>query len=271
MRENLQDVITAAVADVTEHGYDNPERIAAWMTRIRQAATASLVPEHELAQVLQSTMRAIYTRLVERGRISKFHPGAARFTIDKVRPQLRAELDRRILASANLIKLNRAEAIEKTLRRFSGWATSVPVGGSGAVDRRDVKDNIRKSLTQLPFEERRVLIDQGHKFTSALNETIATGGGAIACVWRSRWRQAGYDYREDHKERDGLVYAIRGNWAIERGLMKLSPNGYVDQITKPGEEVFCRCSYEYIYNLRDLPTEMLTTKGKAELARVRVA
>lgn len=271
MPDTFQDVVNAAVADMIEHGYDSQERVDRWMAAIRAAAVGSLVPESVLAETLRQSFRASYRRQVEGGELARRNPGIARFTIQNVEPRLRAELDRRIMASAQLIKLNRTEAVEKTLRRFSGWSTSIPAGGTDQADRRAVKNDVKKAMRQLPYVERRVLIDQGHKFVAALSETVAVGGGAIAGVWHSRWRQAGYDYREDHKERDRLVYAVRGNWAIERGLMKAGPAGYTDQITKPGEEVFCRCSYSFLYNLRDLPADMLTVKGRAELARVRVA
>ena len=94
-----------------------------------------------------------------------------------------------------------------------------------------------------------------------INNLIAVEGGAIAARWHSKWRQPGYQYREDHKERDGKIWAIRGNWAIEKGLMKPGPNGYTDEITMVNEEPFCDCSYVYLYTLRALPDTMLTAKG----------
>lgn len=269
-KQTFYDVITAAVADIADHGYDSAERVAYWMGRIREAAATAMAPPHVLEEALQQALRSIYRRLIERGEIARYHPGVAQFTLEKVRPQLRAELDRRILASANLIKLNRQSAIETTLRRFSGWSSSVPAGGSRAVDKRDVKTDIRKAMAALPFEERRVVIDQGTKFIAALSETLAKDGAAIALTWRSHWRQAGYNYREDHKERDGKVYVMRNNWAQERGLMKAGPGSYYDEITHVGEEVYCRCYAVWIYALRDLPEEMLTAKGRGELARVRL-
>lgn len=265
------DVITAAIADMTEHGFDSNDRLLYWLGRIRDAASSAMTPAHVLETTLQGALRAIYTRMVERGQLVKYHRGVGRFTLDKLRPQLHGELDRRILASASLIRLNRQAAIEKTLQRFSGWSTSIPAGGTRTPGtRKDAKDDIRKAMASLPFEERRVLVDQGHKFTASLSDILATDGGAVAATWHSHWRQANYNYREDHKERDQVVYAIKGNWALERGLMRASKAGYTDQITKPGEEVYCRCYYSYIYNLRDLPDAMLTAKGRAELKSVRI-
>jgi hypothetical protein len=157
------------------------------------------------------------------------------------------------------------------LRRFAGWATSIPLGGTRVTQRAEANRQMRKAFTSLPFVERRVIVDQGHKLTASIHDIVATDGGAIAGIWHSHWREIGYDYREDHKGRDRLVYVIRNNWAMKRGLMRLAGREYIDQITQPAEEVYCRCYYEYLYTLRDLPDDMLTTKGCEELKRVRRA
>jgi hypothetical protein len=259
---SFYETLTAAVADMDTNGYDSEARLIEWLRRIRAAADASMMPEHEMVAALRRTLGAEYARLVDKGGLLKTNPGVPRWTLERIRPELRAELDRRILASANLIKLNREQAIEKTLQRFSGWATSIPPGGSRVVERNPVKSHVRKSLAQLPFEERRVLIDQGHKLSSTLNQIVAENGGAIAGVWRSRWRQPGYNYREPHKEVDGRVFAVRGNWALEQGLMKVGAAGYTDGYEQPAELPFCRCSYQYVYMLRELPAEMITAKGR---------
>lgn len=266
---SFYETITAAIKDMAEHGYDSQERLNGWLEAIAEAAARDMTPPHVMERMLRESLTGIYRKMVDGGEILKKNPGVSQFTLEKVKPHLRAELDRRIMAAANLIVLNRQAMIQKTLQRFSGWSTSIPIGGSDAVDKNAVKKDLKKALARLPFESRRVLIDQGHKFTSALNEIIASDGGALAGRWHSHWRQTNYDYREDHKERDDHVYAVRGNWALAKGLMKAGRDGYTDDITKPGEEIFCRCFYEYIYNLRDLPPDMLTQKGAAALAEAK--
>jgi hypothetical protein len=266
---NFYETITAAINDITEHGFDSQKRIDEWMAKIRKAAEAALLPKVQMEEHLRQALRTIYSRMVDKGGIFKYHPGVERFTVEKLKPAMRRELDRKVAASANLIKLNREEMMAQTLRRFSGWATSVPDGGSDTVGKRQTKDSVGKALKSLPFEERRVLIDQGHKLTSAINQVMAEGSGAIAYTWHSHWRQINYNYRRDHKERDGEVYLIRDSWAHKRELVKPGPAGYSDKITQPAEEVFCRCYATYIYSLRKLPEDMLTQKGKDELERVR--
>lgn len=260
---SFQKVIQQAIADIEAHGFDSQARIDGWMERIEMAIRAAMMPESEVQALLSRSLGAIYTRMIERGGALKIHKGVSRFTVNMLQPKLRAELDRRIMASAQLIKLNKQQAIAKTLQRFSGWATSIPAGGSKQVDKPEVKDDLKKALRSLPYEERRVAIDQGHKLIAAVHDVIAVEAGAIAAAWHSNFRQPGYDARPDHKERDGHVYMLRGNWALEKGLVKPGPAGYSDAITQPAEEPFCRCQYEYIYSLRNLPIEMLTAKGRA--------
>lgn len=263
-------VLSAAIEDMLEHGFDSVERVQRWLREIQAAAERSMISPQSLDDMLREGLTSTYRKLVDTGKIvDKFNPGVDRFTLDRVRPALRAELDRRIMASADLIKLRRGQAIDETLRRFSGWSTSIPKGGTSAIKRGPAKQEARKALAQLPFVERRVLIDQGHKLLTNLNEILATDGGAIAGLWRSNWRQPGYDYREPHKKRDDRVYLVRDSWAHKAGLVKPRAGwGYVDQSERPGFLPFCRCYYVWLYALRDLPEDMLTAKGKMALFSV---
>jgi len=268
MAESFYKVVSDAIREFEENGFDSAERLAYWTDKIRKSAVASMVPESALDEMLRATLGGIYKRLIDDGQILKTHKGVQRFTVDRLKPKLRGELDRRLMVSRNLIKLNREEMVEKTVRRFAGWASSVPAGGSGAVEIKDVKDNIRKALTSLPFEERRCVIDQSHKFTAALNDIIAVDGGAIAMRWNIR-RSPGYHNRVEHKERDQKVYLLRSSWAKDKGLVKPGPDGYYDDITKVGEEVSCSCFATWLYALRDLPDDMLTGKGREALAEAK--
>lgn len=258
-------VLSQAIDDLMAHGFDSQERVDRWLRLLREAARNSMVSAESMEQQLRDALAARYRKFVDEGGIQRMSPGVDRFTLDRIKPSLRAELDRRIMASAQLIRLNREQAIEKTLQRFSGWSTSIPKGGVSAETKREVRKNVKKSMQNLPFEERRVLIDQGHKLVSAINEVVAKDGGAIAGEWHSHWRQAGYDYREDHRERDEQFYLVRNSWAHAAGLVKPGKVGYVDESTAPGQEVFCRCFYTWVFNLRDLPEDMLTAKGKRSL------
>lgn len=260
------ETVAAAVNDFAEHGYDSEARLREWTERIRLAAQQDLVPESVVESEIRESLETIYQRLVDQGALLQQHPGVSRFTLQNVQPKMRVELNRRIMASADLIKLNRQEAIERTLRQFSGWATSVPTGGTPRPVRREAATRTRRELTKLGFEVRRVAIDQGQKFAASLSETLAQEGGAIAAIWHQHYTR---NPRHTHKLRDGKVYLVRNSWAHEQGLVRPFGHGYTDEITQPGEEVFCRCTWQWLYGFRKLPPEMLTDRGRAKLAEVR--
>jgi hypothetical protein len=262
------EVLTAAINDMIEHGFDSAERLNRWQSVLAAAARRSLMSDEALAQMLRRTLETQYSRLVDKAKVLDLHPGISRVTYERVKPRLRGELDRRLMASLDLIRLNREESVARQARRFSGWATSLPIGGPAEPDRAATKKRIRQSMASLPFEERRVMIDQGHKLVSSINDVLATDGGAIAAKWR-HVHQAGYDGRPDHEARDGKVFLIKGSWAYAAGLVRCEPGGYTEDVEQPAEFVFCRCSYIYLYNLRQLPEALLTEKGRARLASAR--
>lgn len=265
------ETLTRAVNDFVTKGFKSEDQLRDWLENLRKAAHDNLVSEAVMVDELKRSLRSVFIRLTQKGGLFKFHPGISQYTIARLMPAMRAELDRRIMASVNLIKLNRQSAIEKTLQRLAGWATSIPAGGTKSQDKLETKVKIRKALASLPFEERRVAIDQGHKMTAAINEVVAEGSGAIAAEWHSHWRQPNYNYREDHKDRDKKVYLIRHSWAHDKGLVKPGKAGYTDEVTKPGEAINCRCWYVYLYNLNDLPDDMLTKRGRDALDNPKVA
>ena len=258
---NFYETLTKAVNEMLEHGFDSPERLLYWMEQIKLSAVKALIPESQIKKELDRSLRNAFDRLVTKGALVS--PNVSAFTLQKLKPKLREELDRRIMASANLITYNREQSVAEVLRRFEGWATSIPKGGRKMGDKLKEKQAIRKSLANAPFEQRRVVIDQTHKLIANIHEIVAKDTGAIAAVWHSHWKQINYDYRKDHKERDQKIYVIRGSWADEQKLLKPA-HGYTDQITAPGEEVFCRCNYVYLYGLSQCK-ELLTKKGKLAL------
>jgi len=251
------EVINSAIADFLKHGFDDVKRLDHWLLQIRMSAQAHLMSEREMQHRMEKALRGVFERLVTKnGLVSK---DVSKYDITKLSGKLRAELDRRIIASANLIKDDREQSIHMVLRRFEGWATSIPSGGTKVKPTPKEKSAIKKGMSDVGFKQRRVIIDQTHKLIANINEIVAIDNGAIAARWHSHWKQMNYDYRKDHKERDSKIYAVRESWAVKEGY--ISPiNGYTDDITSPGEEVFCRCNYVYLYHLRQVK-DLLTKKG----------
>lgn len=268
-RKSFFQVLTEAINYFAERGYTSQAELNRWVRLLKEAMERQMKSPKYSEEAVRRALKSVYSRQMVNGGALKQNKGVSVFSVDMLKPAMRRELERRMLASVNLIRLNRQEAVATTLRRFQGWATSIPKGGSDAIDIRKEKTAIRKPLSKITFQERRVIIDQSQKFAAAINSSVASGNGAIAAVWHSRWRTAGYDYRKDHKERDGKIYAIAGNWAINQGLMKAGSDGYTQDITQPAEEVFCQCRYTYIYSIDYLPEEMLTEKGKKFLESLK--
>lgn len=263
--KSFNEVVIAAIKDLSEFGFDSLHRVERWQRELTYMAERESKSDVDIDARLKDHLGRVYAQQVTNKGIMRRHKIQA-WTLEKVKPKLRNELDRRIMASAQLIKLNRQQAITKTLQRFSGWSTSLPTGGSEAVDKRDVAEDIKKSIKQLPYEERRVLIDQSHKLKASLDDIIASDNGAIAAVWHSR-HSAGYDNRPEHLKRDGKVYFIRDNWALSKGYAKLAGHQYTDEITQPAEEIYCSCNYVYLYGIRDLPQECITIAGRELMAK----
>lgn len=261
-RRRFYEVVSAAVSDFVEHGFDSQERLERWLAQLRQAALHALIPEHELLASLRDSLARAFRGATSTATLQQKHRGIPEFTLERVKPTLRAELDRRILASANLIKLNREASVQRTLQRFSGWATSIPIGGTDVTNRRETAEKVRRSIAGLPYEERRVVIDQGAKLASAVNDIVARDGGAIAMIWHHITPGAHYQSRKEHLARDGKVFLIRDSWALKDGLIRLAGRKYLDQVDQPGEAIFCSCWGAYVYVPSALPPDMWTDNGR---------
>lgn len=265
----FQEVLNAAISDMLAHGFDSEARLQRWMATLETAARASLVPEYRLQASVASMLTRVYGS--EMKSLGKNHQLLSQFTLQNIKPKLRAELDRRIVASAGLIRLNRKASIERTLQRFAGWSTSIPTGGSTRPeDRRQIKKTVRRGISGLPFEERRVIVDQGHKLVAAISEIVATDGGAIAFIWRHIKRgPPSYQSRPEHVARDGKVFLIRDSWAHREGLVKKGGHLFYDEVEAVAQLPYCSCRVQAVYALRDLPSDMITAKGHEALLAAR--
>lgn len=270
MRE-LRALLSAAVKDLIANGFDDV-RVKAWSARLLGALSRALLPASFLRARLQTQLSRELKRVLSPAQLVRRHPGVSRFTLKEMTPKMQRELTQRINASADLITLNREASIRRTLQRFQGWATSIPHGGSETLSVAKETKLLRRSFASLPFEERRVIIDQGHKLVSSVNSLIAEEGGAIAAIWHSHWRELNYDYREAHKKLDGEVFLLRDTWATRGRLVKAPASRFSDSLpSQPAEEVFCRCYWQYLYALQDLPRDLLTAKGKEQIISKRKA
>lgn len=94
-------------------------------------------------------------------------------------------------------------------------------------------------------------------------EAQALASGAVAAKWRSSLYYDPYG-STNHPERDHKIYAVRDNWAMQKGSMQAGPDGFADEITAPSEEAGFQCYFVYLHAPRDLPEAMLTERGLAD-------
>ncbi|VFS51427.1 Uncharacterised protein [Budvicia aquatica] len=155
------ETLTEAVNYYIDNGWDSEKALLSWSNKLRIASHRETAD----AATTRNHLTAIYKRLVIDGGALKDQPadGVNAFTLKKMKPDLRKELDRRIFAASELIKLNRTQAIDKTIQRFQGWVSSVPPGGTNAADRVEQKRGIMGALEDQGYIDRRVAIVQGHK------------------------------------------------------------------------------------------------------------
>ncbi len=119
----------------------------------------------------------------------------------------------------------------------------------------------------------------GFKALSGISIELAKETEAIMVEWDAMVKEVQPEDQEwademccqvpRHKEKHGKKYAVKGNWALEKGLMNKG-DGLVDlddEFLFSEEE--CKCRFIPFRNLRDLPESMMTEKGKKELERVR--
>lgn len=255
-------VLSEAVDDLLTRGFVSATQVAVWQARLKDAAEAGFWPE--TSTLAERALTGVFTRLIERGGISRFHVGLAPSTLDRLRPELRSELTKFLLSSSAFLRARREEALLASLRLFAGWASSIPPGGVPLGTRKALRVEIKRPLASLPFEENRAVVAQSAHLTTALNTLIARRGEALAAQWHSRWKQPGYAYREDHKENDLKIFVFKGTWAISAGLLRRGP--YAEDQPVPGTLRGCQCSYRFFYDLAGVPRELLTAKGLASLA-----
>jgi hypothetical protein len=146
----------------------------------------------------------------------------------------------------------------------------VPSGGTKDKAIKGRIAGIKKELRSLAKWDLLFCTYKARNFPAEIEHIFVLTGNPLAAIWRYSDLDAQGEYQKtyNHQQRDGRVYAVRGCWAIEKGLMKVGPAGYLDAISRPGQELGCMCSFQWVTGVRRLPRDMITDKGRSELDRV---
>lgn len=261
----LREAIKAAKA-----GAPSATQVETWIIALRNALLASTPSDAAVDTGVRRALEAFAKRAASKTRIKRTQRGVdiGRFTIDRIAPEFRDDLDRKILESVNLIKLDRDRAVAETLQRFQGWLSSVPLSGADEPTRK-IAAHIAQPATRSRFEVHRVETDQGHKLMAAISETIAQQTKAIAGIWHDHGVvDKSYHARPEHVARSGKVFLLKKSWARDMGLVKPGAAGFYEDLPdKAAQLPFCRCWLEFLHDLDDLPPDMLTVKGTKALER----
>ena len=151
-----------------------------------------------------------------------------------------------------------------------GFLEKVPVNGTKDKTIKSEIVGIKKELRYLVKWDRLFYTYKARSLSSEIENIFAIAENPIAAIWNYSNLDARGEYKNtyNHEQRDGQVYAVRGSWAIEKGLMMCGAAGYLDKISKPGQELGCMCSLKWVTSVRSLPDSMITGKGRSELNRV---
>ena len=162
------------------------------------------------------------------------------------------------------------ERIGQFRAMLSEFLDQVPSGGTKDKAIKGRIAEIKKEIRSLAKWDRLFYSYKARSFPAEIEHIFVLVGNPLAAIWRYSDLDAQGEYRKtyNHQQRDGRVYAVRGCWAIEKGLMKVGPAGYLDAISRPGQELGCMCSLQWVTGVRRLPGDMTTDKGRSELDRV---
>jgi hypothetical protein len=168
---------------------------------------------------------------------------------------------------AEIYLSNQISQFQVMLREF---LEKIPVGGTKDKTIKSEIVGIKKELRYLVKWNNLFYTYKARSLCSEIENIFALAGNPLAVIWRYSNLDAQGEYQKtySHEERADKIYAIRRSWAIEKGLIKVGPAGYLDEINKPGQELGCMCSLQWVFSVRRLPDSMITPKGRSELDRV---
>ena len=228
------------------------------------------------AKVLKS-LRSAYLYYGTKG-FAKNNKNLKGWRLNRLKPLLRKQLRERINASLSLIKTLDANRMNVLQTRFLGWLTSQNNEGTGQPKLREVM-GVEKLIRKNDKHYNMILKDQTRKMIGNFDNIIAEQYNALGFFWKTRRdnrvvgkpsgkNPKGNKMHGDHYDREGKFYFYKANWATKRGLINKSHKDFhwaVFEDGLPGQPINCRCYAYNIYELEDVPRELLSEKGKEYL------
>jgi len=196
-------------------------------------------------------------------------------TFERLEPKIRSTFAACVKEAQEQAEPFRRSELQKALAAFEQWAKSIPLGGTKDRAYREAARDVRQALKAFPQWDKAYCGHKAYNFPTAVSRLFSEGSGGaspqgtqyagpIAAIWR--W--GAWTHETEHERFNGRAFVVRGNWAITKGFINQSVAMYTDQMPHPGDDN-CRCHYQYLYSLRDLPPELLSREGKEALAKAK--
>lgn len=225
------------------------------------------------------TLRSAYSRYIHKG-FAENNKGLKGWRLNLLKDDLRKELKDRINASLMFIKTQDEQRMGVLKTRFLSWL---------AETESDKPSNIKEVL-QVSHEIKKndkhykmILADQTRKMIGNFDTIVANKYQALGFFWKTRRdnrvtgnptgkNPKGNEMHGDHYSRQEKFYFYHNNWAIKQRLINTKHKlfkwaDFEDGL--PGQPINCRCYAYNIYELEDIPAELLSEKGKAYLQETR--
>lgn len=225
--------------------------------------------------LVNQRLKRAYSDFYTKDGFKKTNEGISKLKLSDLREDFKKELKKKIATSFNLIKNRDDELKQRLASRFLNWLT---------IDSEEVRGKTASKQSLLNFLDfakeneiaedhaKFILEDQTRKMIANFDLMVAEANGAIGGFWKNRGDKRvvgnpsglyphGNEAHGDHWNREGVFYVYKNGWAYQKGYVKgelyenLEDGGV-------GVAIGCRCRMINVYDLRDVPKEILTKKGK---------
>jgi uncharacterized protein with gpF-like domain len=260
------------------------ERLLASYRNVTEQELTNFI--NALEPELRSEYKKAYYNYINGG-YTKYHSGIKAYRIEDMKPAYRKEVENAVTNSLSLIKTQNKEYMNQLQNRFINWSSIPSNDMRGNSDNPEkIKSYLNKEILQIPengyqteAHKQFIITDQTRKLIGSMNDITAKNSGAFAFIWHNRRDKKvvgrpGGEYpigtpsHDDHWDREGKLYLIKGSWAVTKGLVKKADGViYDDDINDgmPSVPPGCRCYAEYFHDLELLPKKyegIITAKGR---------
>lgn len=232
----------------------------------------SALYRHINAQIPRD-LRKEYKWYTERGFLRN-NKGLRGWRLEKLRPRFRKTLRERIQNSLMLIKTQNESRMNSLHSRFLNWLTD---RNNDSKNKKSLKEAMQVSkLAQKKDKHfKMILADQTRKMISNFDNIVAEEYDALGFFWKTRRdnrvtgnptgkNPKGNEMHGDHYHRQDKFYFYHNTWAIKNKFINTKHKNFkwADfEDGLPGQPINCRCYAYNIYELEDIPQELLSKKG----------